>query len=50
VRWLEAPGRDDRERTNYARLPWDERLEVDLLRREAEGLLQGGKPAVGRKE
>jgi tetratricopeptide (TPR) repeat protein len=50
VRWLEAPSRYDPERTNYARLPWDERLEVDLLRREAEALLQGGKPAVDRKE
>ena len=50
VRWLEAPSRDDPGRTNYARLPWDERLEVDLLRREAEALLQGGKPAVDRKE
>jgi tetratricopeptide (TPR) repeat protein len=50
VWWLEVPGRDDPERSNYARLPWDERLEVDLLRREAEALLQGGKPAVDRKE
>jgi tetratricopeptide (TPR) repeat protein len=50
VRWLETPSRDDSERTNYARLPWDERLEVDLLRREAETLLQGDKPAVDRKE
>jgi hypothetical protein len=32
------------------RLPWDDRLEVDLLRREAETLLKSGKPAVGRKE
>jgi hypothetical protein len=50
VRWLEAPSRDAPERSNYTRLPWDERLEVDLLRREAEGLLQGGKPAGDRKE
>jgi hypothetical protein len=50
VRWLEAPSRDDPERSNYARLPWDERLEVDLLRREAEALLRGGKPTVDRKE
>jgi hypothetical protein len=50
VRWLEAPSRGDPERSNYTRLPWDERLEVDLLRREAEGLLQGGKPAGDRKE
>jgi hypothetical protein len=46
VRWLEAPSRDDPERTNYARLPWDDRLEVDLLRREIEALLH----AVDRKE
>ena len=50
VRWLEAPSRDNPERTNHARLPWDERLEVDLLRREAETLLKSGQPAVGRKE
>jgi hypothetical protein len=50
VRWLEAPGRGDPERSNYARLPWDDRLEVDLLRREAEVLLQSGKPAGDRKE
>jgi hypothetical protein len=50
VRWLEAPSREDPERSNYARLPWDERLEVDLLRREAQILLQTGKPAVDRKE
>jgi hypothetical protein len=50
VRWLEAPSRGDPGRTNHARLPWDERLEVDLLRREAEALLQDGKPAGDRKE
>jgi hypothetical protein len=50
VRWLEAPSRDDPERTNHARLPWDGRLEVDLLRQEIEALLKGGKPAVDRKE
>jgi WD40 repeat protein len=50
VRWLEAPSRDDPERSNYARLPWDERLEVGLLRREIEALLQGGKHAVDRKK
>jgi dipeptidyl aminopeptidase/acylaminoacyl peptidase len=50
VRWLEAPSRDDPWRTNYARLPWDERLEVDLLRREAQALLEGGKPAGDRKQ
>jgi DNA-binding beta-propeller fold protein YncE len=50
VGWLEAPSRDDPERSNYARLPWDERLEVDLLRREAEGLLNTGNRTVDRKE
>jgi hypothetical protein len=50
VRWLEAPSRDDPGRSNYARLPWDERLEADLLRREAQAVLEGGKPAVNRKE
>jgi tetratricopeptide (TPR) repeat protein len=50
VRWLEASSRGDPEQSNYARLPWDERLEVDLLRQEIEALLKGGKPAVGRKE
>jgi hypothetical protein len=50
VRWLEAPNGYDPERTNYARLPWDERLEVDLLRREAQALLQTGKPAADRKQ
>jgi hypothetical protein len=47
---LEAPSRDDLERSNYARLPWDQRLEVDLLRREAQALLQVSKPAVDRKK
>jgi WD40 repeat protein/tetratricopeptide (TPR) repeat protein len=50
VRWLESLGRESPERTNYACLPWDERLEVDLLRREAEALLQGTGSTVGRKE
>jgi hypothetical protein len=50
VRWLEAPSRDDPEQSNYARLPWEERLEVDLLRREAQDLLQTGKPAARRTE
>jgi tetratricopeptide (TPR) repeat protein len=50
VQWLEAPSRDDQERSNHARLPWEEWLEVDLLRREAEALLQGGKPAARRTE
>jgi hypothetical protein len=50
VRWLEAPSLNDPERTNYAVLRWGGRLEVDLLRREVETLLQGGKPALGRKE
>jgi WD40 repeat protein/tRNA A-37 threonylcarbamoyl transferase component Bud32/tetratricopeptide (TPR) repeat protein len=50
VRWLEeAPSRDDPWRTNYTRLPWDERLEMDLLRRETQALLAGDKPAVDRK-
>jgi hypothetical protein len=31
-----------------AQLPWDERLELDLLKREAEELI-GGKPA-GKKD
>jgi WD40 repeat protein len=50
VGWLGGSSWDDPERTNYTRLPWDERLEVDLLRREIEALLQGGKPTVDRKE
>jgi hypothetical protein len=49
VRWLEAPSQDDPERTNHARIPWDERLEVDLLRREVEALLRINKPVVDRK-
>jgi hypothetical protein len=52
VRWLlEAPSRDDPGRTNYARLPWDERLEMDLLRREVEAAeLLGVKDPTARKE
>jgi hypothetical protein len=50
VRWLEAPSRDDPGRTNYARLPWDERLEMDLLRRETEALLEGGKANAPSKQ
>jgi hypothetical protein len=50
VGWLGAPSQDDQERSNHARLPWEERLEVDLLRREAQALLQTGKPAARRTE
>jgi hypothetical protein len=40
VQWLAAPSPSDPQQTNAARLPWDERLEIDLLRREVEALLK----------
>jgi len=41
VRWLEAPSAADPKQTNAERLPWDQRLETDLLRQEAVTLLRG---------
>jgi hypothetical protein len=44
--WLKAPRRDDPAQSNAARLTWHERLEIDLLRREVQELLQAKrKPA-----
>jgi hypothetical protein len=39
-RWLEAPSAADPKQTNAARLSWEERAEVDLLRAEAQALLK----------
>ena len=44
VKWLEAPSQANPKKTNAAALPWDERLEADLLRREAESLLKKPNP------
>jgi hypothetical protein len=35
-RWLDAPSTPDARQTNYARLPWNARVEIDVLRREIE--------------
>jgi tetratricopeptide (TPR) repeat protein len=42
--WLKAPSRDDPKQTNAEQLPWDQRLECDVLRKEVEALLQSPKP------
>jgi len=50
-KWLAAPQADNPEKTNAAGLTWDFRLEVDLLRAEAEALLgtkgRNRSPALG---
>jgi hypothetical protein len=44
-RWLAAPSQEDPKRTNAERLPWDQRLECDLLRQEVKArLLPAGPP------
>ena len=40
VRWLTGPGTTDPKQTNADLLPWDQRLEAEVLRKEAEGLLR----------
>ena len=42
--WLRMPSAQDRGLTNEARLPWDVRLEIDLLRAEVEALLAPSQP------
>jgi hypothetical protein len=44
VRWLAAPSPADAKQTNAQRLPWDQRLEADLLSREVTALLHADKP------
>lgn len=44
VKWLEAPDADDKEQPNTARLKWEQRLEIDTLRREVETLRKAGHP------
>jgi hypothetical protein len=44
VRWLESPSRTDPRQTNADGLPWQVRLEVDVLRREVEELLAPAPP------
>jgi WD40 repeat protein len=44
ARWLGMPSVQDRGQTNAARLPWDVRLEIDLLRAEVESLLSPSTP------
>jgi tetratricopeptide (TPR) repeat protein len=39
VQWLATPSKNDPKQPNAARLSWDQRLEVDLLRKEVEALL-----------
>jgi WD40 repeat protein len=46
TRWLTAPSREDPKQTNADRLPWDERLEIDLLRGEAQALLALSSPST----
>jgi hypothetical protein len=41
VRWLAAPSAADPKQSNAERPPWDQRLEVELLRKEVEHLLLG---------
>jgi WD40 repeat protein len=40
-RRIAASSADDPQQTNTTRLPWEERLEIDLLRGELAGLLKG---------
>jgi tetratricopeptide (TPR) repeat protein len=40
VQWLAAPSGNDAAQTNAARLSWEDRLEIDQLRREVEALLR----------
>jgi WD40 repeat protein/tRNA A-37 threonylcarbamoyl transferase component Bud32 len=44
VRWLAAPSPGDAKQTNAQRLPWEQRLETDLLSREVTALLHADKP------
>jgi hypothetical protein len=41
---LDPPSPDDGTKTRAARLPWEERVETEVLRAEAEGLLRPAKP------
>jgi WD40 repeat protein len=46
VEWLKAPSAQDQRQSNAARLAPLERLEVMLLQREVEALLDAGKPSA----
>jgi tetratricopeptide (TPR) repeat protein len=37
--WLDTPSKEDPKQTNFARLEWGLRVEIDVLRREVEQLL-----------
>jgi hypothetical protein len=39
VAWLDAPSKEEPTRTNFARLSWEVRFDLDVLRREIEGKL-----------
>jgi hypothetical protein len=43
-RWLDAPGAGDPKQTNAERLPWDQRVEVGVLRAEVRAVLRVAKP------